>query len=212
MKRSRNKKRDVKSGQHVDHPKKKGVQGQALHLKLQAPFNQEAIQGEQVSVCLLSSTQYIVSGTIGSHTKLMQPHHMAFDTGCGPNVIRRSALPQGWEDSLLQDQDLPAFGDANGNPLKLMGKIVLRVRLGSATYRVLFVVAEHLAVSMIIGTSFMNRNVKGIMCMDQWIYLTRSKVPILRSIKVCVKYRKGKITNPRPLSRSNASNARRGAT
>ena len=84
-------------------------------------------------------------------------------SGCGPNLIRRSALPQGWEDSLLQDQDLPALGDANGNPLKLMGKILLRVRLGSATYRVLFVVAEHLAVSVIIVTSFMNRNVKGIM-------------------------------------------------
>ena len=60
-----------------------------------------------------------------------------------------------------------------------MGKIVLRVRLGSATYRVLFVVAENLAVSVIVGTRFMNRNVKGIVCMEQWIYLTRSKVPIL---------------------------------
>ena len=29
------------SGQHADHPKQKGVQGQALHLKLQATFNQE---------------------------------------------------------------------------------------------------------------------------------------------------------------------------
>ena len=104
---------------------------------------------------------------------------MAFDPGCGPNVVRRSALPHRWEESLLQDQDLPALGDANGNPLKLMGKIVSRVRLGSATYRVLFVVTEHLAVSVIIGTSFMNRNVKVIMCMDQWIYLARSKVPII---------------------------------
>ena len=113
LKRSRDKKRDVNSGKQVDHPKKKGVQGQSLHLKLQAPFNQEAIQDEQGIVCLLSSTHYIVSGTIGLHPRLMQLHHMAFDTGCGPNVIRRSALPQGWEDSLLQDQDLPALGDAN---------------------------------------------------------------------------------------------------
>ena len=80
---------------------------------------------------------------------------------------------------MLQNQDWPFLGDANGNTLKLIGKIVLRVRLGSATYRVLFVVAEHLAVSVIVGTSFMNRNVKGIMRMDQWIYLTGSKVPIL---------------------------------
>ena len=108
----------------------------------------------------------------------MQPRHMAFDTGCVPNVIRRRDLPQGW-DGLLQDQNLPLLGDGNRNPLKLMGKIVLRVRLGSATYRVLFVVAEQSAVSVIIGTSFMNRNVKGIMCMDQWVHLTRCKVPIL---------------------------------
>ena len=92
---------------------------------------------------------------------------MAFDPECGPNVIRRSALPLVWEDSLLQDQDLPALGDTNGNHFKLMGKIVLRERLGSTTYRVLFVVVEHLAVSVIISTSFMNRNVKAIMCIDQ---------------------------------------------
>ena len=104
---------------------------------------------------------------------------MAFDTGSGPNVIHHSDLPQEWEEGLLQDKNLPLLGDGNGNPLKLMGKILLRVRLGSATYLVLFVVAEHLAVSVIIGTSFMNRNVKGIRCMDEWIYLTRSKVPIL---------------------------------
>ena len=92
---------------------------------------------------------------------------MAFDTGCGPNMIRRSDLPQGGEEGLLKDQKLSLLDDANGNPLKLMGKIVFRVRLGSVTYRVLFVVGKHLAVSVIIGTSFMNRTVKGIMCMDQ---------------------------------------------
>ena len=45
------------------------------------------------SVCLLSSTHYIVSGTIDLHLKIMQLNHMTFDTGCDPNVIRRSALP-----------------------------------------------------------------------------------------------------------------------
>ena len=60
-----------------------------------------------------------------------------------------------------------------------MGQIVLHVRLGSATYRVLFVIAEQWAISMIIATSSTSRNVKVIMCMDQWIYLTRSEVPIL---------------------------------
>ena len=56
LKLSCNKKGEATSGQHVDQPKLNGAQAQALHLKLQAPFNQEAIQDEQGSVCLLFST------------------------------------------------------------------------------------------------------------------------------------------------------------
>ena len=51
LKRS-HKKRDVNSGQHADHLKKKGAQVQALHLKLQALFDEDPIQDEQGSVCL----------------------------------------------------------------------------------------------------------------------------------------------------------------
>ena len=46
-------------------------------------------------------------------------------------------------------------------------------------YRIAFLVAERLAVSVIIGTSFMNRHVRGIICMDGEIWLTRAKIPIL---------------------------------
>ena len=46
-------------------------------------------------------------------------------------------------------------------------------------YRVAFLVAERLAVSAIIRTSFMNRHVRGIMYMDGEIWLTRAKNPIL---------------------------------
>ena len=46
-------------------------------------------------------------------------------------------------------------------------------------YRVSFLVAERLAVSVIIGTAFMNRHVRGIMSMDGEIKLTRATIPIL---------------------------------
>ena len=82
LKHSRNKKREATSGQHVDQHKSNGAQGQALHNILQATFDQDPVQYEQGSVCLLSSTHYIVSGTIGLHPRIMQPHHMAFDTPC----------------------------------------------------------------------------------------------------------------------------------
>ena len=46
-------------------------------------------------------------------------------------------------------------------------------------YRVSFLVSERLAVSVIIGTAFMNRHVRGIMSMDGEIKLTRATIPIL---------------------------------
>ena len=42
-----------------------------------------------------------------------------------------------------------------------------------------FLVAERLAVNVIIRTSFINRHVRGIMYMDREIRLTRAKIPIL---------------------------------
>ena len=93
----------------------------------------------------------------------MRPPHMPFDTGSGYNVIRLLDLPPGWENYCIPDASVPALGDANGNRLHLLDKVVLRVRFVSARYRVSFLVAERLAVSVIVGTPFMNRHVRGIM-------------------------------------------------
>ena len=109
----------------------------------------------------------------------MQPFHMAFDTGSGYNVIRLRDLPIGWERYIVPIARMPALGDENGNRLPLLGKVVLRVRFGSAMYRIAFLVAERLTVSMIIGASFMNRHVRGIMCMDKEIPLTCATIRIL---------------------------------
>ena len=73
---------------------------------------------------------------------------------------------------------MPPLGDANGNRLRLLGKVALRERFGPSMYRAAFLVAER-CVSVIIGTSFMNRHLGGIMCMDGEIRLTRAKTPIL---------------------------------
>ena len=96
----------------------------------------------------------------------MRPFHMEFDTSSGYNVIRLRDLPQSWDDYRIPDASVPALGDANGNRLRLLRQVVIRVPFGSAMYRVSFFVAERLAVSVIIGTAFMNSYVRGIMCMD----------------------------------------------
>ena len=105
------------------------------------------------------------------------------DTGAGFNVIRSSALPDGWEDKLIPDCQLPNLGDANGKPLQLRGAIQLRVRFKNTIFTATFIVADKLAVDVILGTCFMNKNVKAIECMTGKIVFQRNKtrVPILDS-------------------------------
>ena len=54
--------------------------------------------------------------------------HMAVYTGSGYNVIRLRDLSHGWEQYWIPDAPMPPLGDANGNRLRLLGKVALRVR------------------------------------------------------------------------------------
>ena len=144
-----------------------------------APLVEEPLRNDDGCACLLTWSHYIVSGSVGPHPSAMRPFHMAFDTGSVYNVIRLRDLPRGWEQYRIPDAPVPPLGDANGNRLRLLGKVSLRVRFGPSMYRVAFLVAERLAVSVIIGNSFMNRRVRGIMCMDGDIWLMRAKIPII---------------------------------
>ena len=75
--------------------------------------------------------------------------------------------------------------DANGQPLRVGGAVKLYVRLGDAMYSTAFVIVEHLAVDVILGTTFMNRNVKSIECMRQRIRFRDDRtLPILSSDNV----------------------------
>ena len=144
-----------------------------------APLEEEPLRNDEGLTCLLTSSYYIVSGSVGPSPGAMRPFHMAFDIGSGYIVIRLRDLPQVWKNCRIPDASVPALGDANGNRLRLLGQVVLHVRFGSAMYRVSFLVAERLAVIVIIVTAFMNRHLRGIMCMDGEIKLTRATIPIL---------------------------------
>ena len=110
----------------------------------------------------------------------MLPFNAVFDTGSGMNIVKRDALFDGWEKLLDKDATMPRLGDANGRPLRLLGEITLRIRFGNTTYRLPFIVADKLAVNIIIGTRIMNRYVDAIECRTQTISLFRgAKIPIL---------------------------------
>ena len=152
---------------------------QDLALPLTAPPEEEPLRNDEGRTCLLTTSHYIVSGSVGPSPIAMRPFHMAFDTGLGYNIIQLHDLPQSRENYRITDTSVPALGYANGNRLRLLGQVVLRVRFGSAMYQVSSLVAERLAVSVIIGTAFMNRHVHRIMCIDGAIKLTRATIPIL---------------------------------
>ena len=118
-------------------------------------------------VCVLKSAQYVVSGSIGPTVRSMFAACITLDTGAGPCLIRPGCLPKDWRENEEPGEELPALGDANGKRLKVTGAVRLRVRFGSHVYRQLFYVTPNLAVPALLGTEFLNRHVRAILCMEQ---------------------------------------------
>ena len=103
-----------------------------------------------------------------------------FDTSPGPNLIRRSALFDGWERFLVRNEAVPRLCDANGRPLRHVAVVLIRVCFGNSMLHLPFVVSDSLAVDVIIGTRFMNHHVDAIECRRQCVKLHRGCVlPIL---------------------------------
>ena len=96
------------------------------------------------------------------------------------NIVKRDALFYGWEKLIDRNATTPRLGEANGRPLRLLGEITLRIRFRNTTYRVAFIVADKLAVTVITGTRYVNRYVDAIECRTQTIRLFRgATIPIL---------------------------------
>lgn len=88
--------------------------------------------------------------------------HAFLDTGAVLNLVHSNMLPLGWRHAFNTQTPLPKLCDANRRPLKLLGVVNLRFRLINAHYRVDFFVGPTLAAPLIIGTSFMDQHVDGV--------------------------------------------------
>ena len=131
-------------------------------------------------MCVLTATHYVVSCSVGPDPRNLRPFPSVFDTGSGPNLIRESALFDSWERYLVKNETVPRLGDASGRPLRLCGAVLIRARFGNSLYHIPFVVADSLAVDVIIDTRFMNQLVGFIECRRQCFKLHLGSVlPIL---------------------------------
>ena len=121
------------------------------------------------AACLLKAAHYVVLGSIGISETLLTPMRMVMDTGSGPSVVQESTLPKGWKAYAAQTGNIPQLADANGNPLRITGRIKLLIQLGRKLLDAEFFVAPKLAVPVILGTGIMNSHVEAIRCRAQRI-------------------------------------------
>ena len=102
-------------------------------------------------------------GSVGTSHRALSPHVIAVDTCSGFNVINRTALPPNWQDHVYHtNEPLPKLANADRSPLQLTGVVSLSVRLANTIYRLPFVIAESLAVDILVGTPFINTHVRSI--------------------------------------------------
>ena len=131
-------------------------------------------------VCVMTTAHYSLSATVGVNARALRPTTVVIDTGAGFALIKKSRLPANWREFEVNSTNLPRLGDANGNALQLEAMVHLTIRLGNTLYRVPFLVAERLAVDVIVRTAFMNKHVQHICCRDQVIDLYQGgTIPIL---------------------------------
>ena len=129
---------------------------------------------------LLAKRNYKVHADIGFNTTMTVRRVATLDTGAGPNVIRLSELPTAAK-AKIKHGPLPRVTDANRNPLRMMGTITLVVRLGRHLAKVEFVVAERLAVPLILGADYCDRFVEAIRPRKRLVELDDgTEIPIVR--------------------------------
>ena len=126
-------------------------------------------------VCLLSSKLYTLYGSIGTATNALKPYRIAIDTCSGYNLVRRDCLPPDWRTYQVRNASLPRLAGEDSSPMKITAVVRLAVRLGNVTYRLPSVVADSLAVEVLLGTSFIDAHVRRIDVDKQCLELRRGR-------------------------------------
>lgn len=131
-------------------------------------------------VFLFSSPNYKILAAFALWPDLLATEVAVLDTGAGPNCVHLDALPPGAQDH-IRAGPLPAVHGANNQQLPTVGIISLYTQAGTAIVKTDFVVCRDLSVPLILGTAFINRNVRHIDIVNQRVLmLNGSHTPILR--------------------------------
>lgn len=136
---------------------------------------------ENETVQLFKSRNYKLSASLGMTSQTLHPLTVVLDTGAGPNLVDKRWLPSSWHDR-IQPSPVANLSAAANQPIPVIGVILLHVRLGDLCTKVWFGVVERLVTPCLLGTSFSDRFIKAIFCMDRKVVPIHSRVvPILAS-------------------------------
>lgn len=108
------------------------------------------------------------------------PHGFS-DTGSRFIIIRRSALPLGWQCHVCSEDKISPAGNASESFLHILSVINLWIRFESDVYKKIFSIADYYSVEVVTGTWFMSRPFNSICCMEQQVELTKVKIPLFGS-------------------------------
>ena len=147
---------------------------------LQRPWRRFSPPRAPDSIMLLSKRNYKVYADIGYDSTLSVRRLATLDTGAGPSFIRKDQLPPQVQ-SRIRRKELPSIVDANRKPISTLGTVRLALGLGNSHCQVEFIVADRLAVPLILGADFCDRYVHAIYPRRRAVELgDGSEVPIIR--------------------------------
>ena len=140
-------------------------------------------------VLMMAKRNYKIYADIGLQKQLLAKKVAVLDTGAGPNCVRESDLPPGYEASMRYGP-VPNIGDANNKPIAMKGYIAMLLRVGHFIVKTDFLVCERLAVPLILGRDFCDRFVKAIKRRKNRVELVNGcTVPIVRKPHIRKLYR-----------------------
>lgn len=82
---------------------------------------------------------------------------------------------------MFPDYGIPRDEDDNGNFLHISSAVILRIRLRSAVFKTIFLLADYFSVEVLTSASFKNRHIDSDRCSDRQIEFNKGKIPLLES-------------------------------
>lgn len=98
------------------------------------------------------------------------------------DIIRRSMFPLIWQYHLCPDYNKPSVGHSDENFLQISLAVILRILFGSVVWKNTFLIADFISKKLLISTRLMNCHVTFTLYIDREVYLTKSKILLLKNI------------------------------